>query len=106
LLWNNTIIPPFIIIPKRLDPYYQANITRRDLVILREEKQRNDSRNIIAIIVLSPSPPLTPEPLEPEIPAKYLDHEPKALDLLNLTEPELNTPRKQFSPRLLGHTIY
>jgi hypothetical protein len=103
------IIPLSAIVPKRPDPYYQTDITRRDLVILREKKQQNDSRNIIVTIVLPlspppsqpfsqpPSPPLTPEPLEPlepEIPAKYLDHEPKALDLLDITEPELNTPRK------------
>jgi hypothetical protein len=43
--------------PKRPDPYYQADITRRDLVILREEKQQNDSRNIIIIIILLPLPP-------------------------------------------------
>jgi hypothetical protein len=46
------IILLFIIVPKRPDPYYQANITRRDLVILREKKQQNNSRNIITIIVL------------------------------------------------------
>jgi hypothetical protein len=87
--------------PKRPDPYYQANITRRDLVILREEKRRNDGRNIIIIIILPLSflfsqlllLPLTPELLESEIPAKYLDHE--ALDPPpDLTEPEPNTPRK------------
>jgi hypothetical protein len=89
-------------VPKRPDPYCQADITRRDLVILREEKQQNDGRNIIATIVLPPSPlpsqppspPLTPEPLEPEIPAKYLDYKPKALDPSNITEPKPNTPCK------------
>jgi hypothetical protein len=96
--------------PKRLDPYYQANITRRDLVILQEEKQQNDSRNIIVIIILPLlllfsqlflflfsqllSLLLIPEPLESEIPAKYLDHKPKTLDLPDLTEPKLNTSYK------------
>jgi hypothetical protein len=101
-----------IIIPKRLDPYYQADITRRDLVILREEKQRNNNRNIIATIILpfllppsQPfSPPFTPEPLESEIRAKYLNH--KTLDLPDLMEPEPNAPRKQFTPRLLGRTTH
>jgi hypothetical protein len=32
------IILLLIIVPKQPDPYYQVNITRRDLVILREEK--------------------------------------------------------------------
>jgi hypothetical protein len=32
------IILLFIIIPKQPDPYYQVDITRKDLVILREEK--------------------------------------------------------------------
>jgi hypothetical protein len=32
-----------------------------------------------------------PKPLESEIPAKYLDHKPKALDPPDLIEPELNT---------------
>jgi hypothetical protein len=27
-----------IIVPKRLDPYYQTDITRRDLVILQGKK--------------------------------------------------------------------
>jgi hypothetical protein len=89
-------------VPKQPDPYYQADITRRDLVILREEKQRNDNRNTIVIIVLSLLPLsmqlllllLTPEPLESEIPAKYLDYEPKALDLPNLMEPKPNTSCK------------
>jgi hypothetical protein len=88
--------------PKRLDLYYQANITRRDLVILQEEKWRSDSRNIIATIVLLPLPPLlqplspllTPEPLELEIPAKYLDYEPKVLDPPDITELKPNTLRK------------
>jgi hypothetical protein len=104
------IILLFVIVPKRLDPYYQADIARKDLAILREEKRRNNSRNIIAIIVLPLSPPLspllTPKPLESEIPAKYLDYKPKALDLPNLTEPKPNIPRKQFTPRFLGRTIY
>jgi hypothetical protein len=52
------IILLFVIVPKRLDPYYQADIARKDLAILREEKRRNNSRNIIAIIVLPLSPPL------------------------------------------------
>jgi hypothetical protein len=82
------------IVPKQLDPYCQANITRKDLVILQEEKQRNDSRNIVVIIVLPPSPLLTPELLESEIPAKYLDYEPKALDPPDPTKPKPNTPRK------------
>jgi hypothetical protein len=47
-----------------------------------------------------------PEPLESEIPAKYLDHEPKALDLSNPMEPEPNTPRKQFTLRFLGRIIH
>jgi hypothetical protein len=85
-------------VPKRLDPYYQVDITRKDLVILQEEKQQNDSRNIIVIIVLLLSLLfsllLTPEPLESEIPAKYLDHKPKALDLPDLIEPKPNTSRK------------
>jgi hypothetical protein len=89
-------------VPKQPDPYYQVDITRRDLAILREKKRQNDSRNIIVIIVLLPlllflqplSPPLTHEPLESEIPAKYLDHKPKTLDLSNLTEPKPNTSRK------------
>jgi hypothetical protein len=51
------IIPLFIIVPKQPDPYYQVDIARRDLVILREEKRRSDSRNIIAIIVLPLLPP-------------------------------------------------
>jgi hypothetical protein len=102
-------------VPKRLDPYYQADITRKDLVILQEKKQRrSNSRNTIVIIVLlflplfsQPLLPLlTPEPLESEIPAKYLDHKPKTLDLPNLTEPKPNAPRKQFTPRLLGRTIH
>jgi hypothetical protein len=92
-----------IIVPKQSDPYYQANITRRDLAILQEEKQRNNSRNTIVTIALPPSPPFlfllsqllsllfTPDPLESEIPAKHLDHKPKALDLPDLTEPNLNT---------------
>jgi hypothetical protein len=99
------------IIPKRLDPYYQADITRKNLVILRG---KNNGRNIIAIITLPPSflfsqpfsPLFTPEPLESEIPAKYLDPKPKALDLPNPTELKLNTPRKQFTPRFLGYIIY
>jgi hypothetical protein len=41
-------------VPKQLDPYYQADITRRDLVILQEKKQQNNNRNIIAIIILLP----------------------------------------------------
>jgi hypothetical protein len=82
------------IVPKRLDPYYQADITRKDLAILREKKQQSDSRNTIAIIVLPLSSLLTPEPLESEIPTKYLDHKPKVLDLSDLIEPKLNTPRK------------
>jgi hypothetical protein len=77
-------------------------MARRDLAILREEKRRSDGRNTIAIIVLLPSPLLsqllspllTPEPLGSEIPAKYLDHKPKTLDLLDLIEPELNASRK------------
>jgi hypothetical protein len=104
------IIPLSAIVPKRPDPYYQTDIARRDLVILREEKRRSDSRNTIVIIVLPPSPLLTqppspqpsqppsplltPEPLESEIPAKYLDYKPKTLDLSNLTEPKPNTSRK------------
>jgi hypothetical protein len=99
------IIPLFIIVPKRLDLYCQTNIARRDLVILHEKKQRNYGRNIIAIIVLLlsllfsqlPSPLFIPEPLESEIPAKYLDHEPKALDP-PATEPKPNT-RVSNSPR-------
>jgi hypothetical protein len=91
-----------IIVSKQLDPYYQVDITRKDLVILREKKQQNDSRNIIVIIVLlflplssqSPLPLFIPEPLESEIPAKYLDYKPKTLDLPNPIEPKLNTPRK------------
>jgi hypothetical protein len=74
-------------------------MTRKDLVILQEEKQRNDSRNTIVIIALPLSPLLsqlfsplfTPEPLESEILAKYLDHKSKALDPPNLTEPKPNT---------------
>jgi hypothetical protein len=62
-------------------------MARKDLVILREEKQRNNNRNTVVTI----APPPSPSPLESEIPAKYLDHEPKALDLLDLTEPEPNT---------------
>jgi hypothetical protein len=97
------IIPLSIIMPKRLDFYYQVDIARKDLVILQGKKQRNDSRNIIVIIVLPLLPLflqsfsqlfsllLTPEPLEPEIPAKYLDHKPKALDLPDIIEPKLNT---------------
>jgi hypothetical protein len=97
-------------VPKQPDPYYQVDITRRDLVILQEEKQRNNSRNIITIIVLPllflfsqlfsllPSQPLLPlfipEPLESEIPAKYLDYKPKALDPPDITEPKLNTSYK------------
>jgi hypothetical protein len=100
--------------PKQLDFYYQADITRKNLVILQEKKQRNNSRNIIAIIVLlllplfsqPPSLLFMPKPLESKIPAKYLDHEPKDLDLLIPMEPEPDTPRKQFIPRLLGRTIY
>jgi hypothetical protein len=69
------IIPLSTIVPKRPDPYYQANIARRDLVILREEKRQSDSRNIIATIFLLPSPPfslpLTPEPLESKIPEVF-----------------------------------
>jgi hypothetical protein len=91
-------------VPKRLDPYYQANITRKNLVILWEEKQQNDSRNIITIIILLLlflfSPLFVPEPLELEIPAKYLDNKPKTLDLPDLMEPKLNTPR------FLGRIIY
>jgi hypothetical protein len=97
-------------VPKQPNLYYQADIARKDLVILREKKQQNDSRNIVAIIVLLPlllfSPPLIPEPNESKIPAKYLDHKPKALDLFDLTEPKLNTPRKQFILRFLGYIIY
>jgi hypothetical protein len=118
-LQNDTIIPPSAIVLKQLGPYCQVNITREDLVILREEKQRNDGRNIIITIALlflqllsqlfsllfsqlfSPPfsqsflPPLlqifSPEPLESKIPAKHLDYKQKALDLSNLTEPEPNT---------------
>jgi hypothetical protein len=78
-------------VPKRLDPYYQTNITRRDLVILREEKQQSNGRNIVVTITLSPSFLPSPKPLESEIFAKHLDHKPKVLDLPNLTEPEPNT---------------
>jgi hypothetical protein len=111
------IIPPSAIIPKQPDSYFKADIARRDLVILREEKRRSISRNIVVIIVLLLSPPFSqlpsqllsqppsqplsqlfsqplsppPEPLESKIPVKYLDYEPKVPDLLNLTEPELNT---------------
>jgi hypothetical protein len=117
------IILPSVIVPKRLDPYYQANTARRDLVILREEKQQNDSRNTVFIIsrlfsllpsrLLSPppsrppsplpsqlpssllsrlpSPPPSPEPVESKIPAKHLGHEPKVLDLPDLTEPKPST---------------
>jgi hypothetical protein len=86
--------------------------------MLREEKQRNDSRNIVAIIVLLPSPLFSlspsqlllflfiPEPLESEIPAKYLNYKPKALDLPDLTEPKPNTLHKQFTPQFLGRIIY
>jgi hypothetical protein len=88
LVRNNTIILPSAIVAKRLDSYYQVDITRKDLVILREEKRRNNSRNIVFIIAQLPSP----EPLESKIPAKHLDHEPKALDdLSNLTELKPNT---------------
>jgi hypothetical protein len=86
-------------------------MARKDLVILQEEKQRSDSRNTIVTIALPPlpppsplpspllsqlpsqlpSPPPTPEPLESEIPAKHLDHKPKALDPPDLTEPKPNT---------------
>jgi hypothetical protein len=88
------IIPLFIIVPKQLDFYYQANITRRDLVILQEKKQWNDSQNTIVIIALPFLFLFIPEPLESEIPAKYLDHKPKVLDPPDLTEPKPNTPRK------------
>jgi hypothetical protein len=92
------IILLFIIVPKQLDPYFQANITRRDLVILREKKQRDDSRNTIVIITLLSSQLSSllfmPEPLESEIPVKYLDYKPKALDPPDFTEPKPNTPRK------------
>jgi hypothetical protein len=92
-------------VPKQPDPYYQVDIARKDLVILREEKQRNNSWNIIVTIILPllplfsqlPSLLFIPEPLELEIPAKYLNHEPKALDPPDITEPEPNTPRKQFT---------
>jgi hypothetical protein len=47
-----------------------------------------------------------PEFLESEIPAKYLDYEPKTLDPPAPIEPKLNTPRKQFTPRFLGRIIY
>jgi hypothetical protein len=91
-----------IIVPKRLDPYYQANIARKDLVILQEKKQQSDGRNIIAKITLlllflfSQLLLLlfTPEPLESEIPAKYLDYELKVLDLPNFTGSKLNSSRK------------
>jgi hypothetical protein len=91
-----------IIMPKQPDPYCQANIARKDLVILREKKQQNNNRNIIVIIILLFlflfsqlfSPLFIPKPLESEIPAKYLDYKPKTLDLLDLIEPELNTLRK------------
>jgi hypothetical protein len=76
---------------KQLDSYCQTNITRKDLVILQEKKQRNDSRNTIVIIALLFLPPFSLEPLESEIPTKHLDHEPKILDLPDLTEPKLNT---------------
>jgi hypothetical protein len=85
------IILSFAIIPKQPDPYYQVDITRKDLVILQEKKQQNNSRNIIIIITLPPSPLLMPKPLDSEIPAKYLDHKLKALDPPNLTELETNT---------------
>jgi hypothetical protein len=100
-------------VPKRLDLYYQTDIARKDLVILQEEKQRNNSRNTIAIIILLFlflfsqlfSPLFTPESLESEIPAKYLDYKPKFLDP-PIMEPKPNTPRKQFTPRFLGRTTY
>jgi hypothetical protein len=93
------IILLFIIVLKQPDPYYQVDIARRDLIILREEKQRNNSRNTIItiILLLSPlfshlfSPLFMPEPLESEIPAKYLDYKPKALDPPYFTESEPNT---------------
>jgi hypothetical protein len=85
-------------VPKRLDPYYQADIARKDLVILREEEQQNDSQNTIVIIVLLPLFLLLllfiPKSLESEIPAKYLDYKLKALDLPDLIELKLNTLRK------------
>jgi hypothetical protein len=73
-------------------------MARKDLVILQEEKQRNDSRNIIAIIILLfsflfsqlPSLLFILKPLEPEIPAKYLDYKPKALDLPDFIKLKLN----------------
>jgi hypothetical protein len=106
------IILLFVIVPKRLDFYYQANIARKDLAILQGKKQQNNNRNIIVIIVLLflflllqlLSPLFIPELLESEIPAKYLDHE--TLDPFDLIEPKLNTPRKQFTPRFIGYTIY
>jgi hypothetical protein len=52
------------------------------------------------------SPLFTPEPLELEIPAKYLDYKPKVLDLPDPIEPKPNTPRKQFTSWFLGYTIY
>jgi hypothetical protein len=87
---------------KQPDPYCQADITKKNLVILQEKKRQNNSRNIIVIIVLLLlflfsqlfSPLFIPKPLESEIPAKYLDYKPKTLDLLDLIEPELNTLRK------------
>jgi uncharacterized membrane protein (DUF485 family) len=85
-------------VPKRLDFYYQADIARRDLVILREKKQQNNTRNTIVIIILVFLflflLLFTPEFLESEIPAKYLDYKPKTLDLPNLIEPKPNTLRK------------
>jgi hypothetical protein len=77
--------------PKRPDPYYQTNITRRNLVIPQEKKQLSDSQNTIIIIALPLLPPFIPESLESRIPAKYLDYKPKTLDLPNFTEPEPNT---------------
>jgi hypothetical protein len=73
-----------------------------DLVILQEKKQRNDSRNIIAIITLLLlflfsqlfSFLFIFKPLESKIPAKYLDYKPKFLDPPNFIEPKLNTLRK------------
>jgi hypothetical protein len=85
-------------VPKRPDLYCQADIARKDLVILQEKKQQSNSRNTITTIILPllppPSPLLIPEPLESEIPAKYLDYKSKALDLFDLIEPELNISRK------------
>jgi hypothetical protein len=66
-------------------------MARKDLIILQEKKQQNNSWNTVVIIALPFLPPLIPKLLESEIPTKHLDYESKALDLLDLTEPKPNT---------------